>query len=83
MSTRYKYEFRKRWDVRLPRHDIKYLVERHHCATDDDTIAADVLDRLKHSEIPQSMWKACRRYALLVHARQKKLYYAVLRGDMR
>jgi uncharacterized protein len=83
MTTQYRYEFGRRWNARLPRNAIKYLVERYHCATDDDTIVGDLLDRLKQSKIPQSMWDACRRYALIVHHRQKDMYYRVLRGDMR
>lgn len=83
MTARYKYEFGKRWNVRLPRDDIAYLVHRMHCSTDDDTVAGDILDRCRQANIPVSMHDACKQYALLVHRRQKDLYYAVLRGEMR
>lgn len=80
---KYKHEFGKRWNERLPRDSIKYIVNRIPCWTDDETVVEMVLTRCQASKIPENMLGACKRYALLVHARQKDLYYAVLRGDMR
>jgi hypothetical protein len=48
----YRYEYGKRWNERLPRNDIKFLVNRMHCGTDDDTVANEILIRCEEKRHP-------------------------------
>jgi hypothetical protein len=81
--TEYRYEYGKRWNAQLPRRDIAFLVHRMHCGTDDDKVVSDILERCEKSGIPQRMWPACKRYALLVHREQQQLYFDVLKGNIK
>jgi hypothetical protein len=74
MATQYRYEFGKRWDARVPRADIHWLMGRVHVATADDEIAADI--RRRCADQPGYTAAIVRQsvaYALECHKRNRDL----------
>lgn len=78
--TQYRYEYGQRWNAKLPRDGIKFLVHRWHCDTPDVKVQEDIRRRCIKSSIPVNMHKTCMKYALCVHNEQRNLYRYVLRG---
>ncbi len=78
--TDYRYEYGKRWNAKLPRNSIKFLVHRIHCDTPDVKVQEDIRLRCVTSNISTNMHKACMKYALCVHNEQRNLYHDILRG---
>lgn len=78
MSTKYTYEFGKRWLAKTPRRDIRYLVGQYHVATPFAEIESRLAGMMPDSK---GFTPAIRRqtvdYARLVHAENMKLYRRV------
>jgi hypothetical protein len=78
--TQYRYEFGKRWDARVPRVDIHWLIGRVHVGTSDDEVAADVRKRCTAPGYTPAIVRQSVAYALECHRRNRALYSRVMGG---
>ena len=78
--TTYRYEYGKRWDARVPRGDIHWLIGRVHVGTPEDEIAADIAKRCTAPGYTPSLIRQSVAYALECHRRNRELYRHVMRG---
>jgi hypothetical protein len=76
--TKYAYEYGKRWDARVPRVDLCWLMGRVHVGTPDETVAEDIRQRTKG--FPPTVVRQSIAYALECHRRNQCLYTHVMRG---
>lgn len=77
---KFVYEYGHRWNLKLPRNDIRFLVRRMHCSTPEAEVQETIRLRCIDSNIPINMHKACMRYASCVHNDQAFLFHSVCRG---
>ena len=70
----YSYEYGQRWNAKLPRRDITYVVYKQHCGTSDKQVSDVIREKCEEAGIPPRMIPACIRYALIVHAKQRDLW---------
>ena len=77
MATKYVGEFGKRWDERVPRSAISWLVNRLHVGTSDETIAADIRSRCTAPGYTESIIKQSIAYALECHRHNQAIYRRV------
>jgi len=83
---KYVGEFGKKWDERVPRSAISWLMGRVHVGTSDAEIEADIRKRI--AEGPQaklyteSLIKQSVAYALECHKRNRGLYRDVVNGGL-
>ena len=82
MPTKYAYEYGKRWNVKTPRNDIRYVVGNMHVSTSDSDITAEVEKRLAKAgpEFTAAIRRECIEYALRYHTANRDLYHHVMRG---
>jgi len=78
--TQYAYEYGRRWDARIPRADIRWLVGHRHAASAADEIAADVRKRCNNPFFTPRLIEQSVAYALECHRRNRELYRRVMRG---
>ncbi len=78
--TQYRYEYGKRWDARVPRGDINWLMGRVHVGTDETEIAADIRKRCTAPGYTPAIVRQSIAYALECHKRNRDLYSRVMRG---
>ena len=71
--TIYRYEFGKRWDARVPRGDIHWLMGRVHVGTPDTEVAADIRKRCTAPGYTSSIVRQSIAYALECHKRNRAL----------
>ena len=84
MVAKYAYEFGKRWNVKTPRQDIKWLMSHIHVGTSDSEIERDLRSRCEGREgYTPSIIRQCVNYALLCHRENQELYRYVTRGLVR
>lgn len=74
MATTYCYEYGKRWDARVPRGDISWLMGRVHVGTTCAEIEADIRKRCTAPGYTESLIKQSVAYALECHRRNRDLY---------
>lgn len=71
----YRYEYGKRWDSRVPRADISWLMGRVHVGTTDAEITADIHKRCDGKPgYTDSIIRQSIAYALECHRRNRKLF---------
>jgi len=82
----YRYEFGKRWDARVPRAAISWLMGRVHVGTPDSEIEANIRRRIAKSDSAGLYTPALVRqsiaYALACHRRNGDLYKRVMSGRL-
>jgi len=78
--TDYRYEYGKRWDARVPRGDINWLMGRVHVGVTDEEITADITKRCSAPGYTPALIRQSIRYALICHKRNRDLYNRVMRG---
>lgn len=76
----YRYEFGKRWDARVPRGDIHWLIGRLHVSATEEEIAADITRRCSAPGYTPSIIRQSVAYALECHKRNRALYSRVMGG---
>jgi hypothetical protein len=81
--TEYVSEFGKRWDRRVPRADIHWLMGRVFVGTADEEVAAETRHRCTAPGFTEVLIKASIRYALICHKRNQELYHYVTTGASR
>lgn len=73
--AKYVSEFSKRWDVRVPRSAISWLVNRLHVSVTEDAIAADIRARCAvRPEWTEALIKQAIAYALECHNRNREIW---------
>lgn len=72
--AKYKSEFGKRWDVRVPRSAISWLVNRLHVSVGKAEIAADIRKRCSAPGYTESLIKQAIAYALECHQRNREIW---------
>lgn len=72
--AQYRYEYGKRWDARVPRADIHWLMGRVHVATSADEIAADITRRCNAPGYTPAIIRQSVAYALECHRRNRALF---------
>lgn len=79
--TKYRYEYGKRWDARVPRRDVNYLMGRVHVGTPDAEVEADIRRRCegKPGYTPGLVEQSV-RYAIECHQRNRELFRHVMGG---
>ena len=83
MAT-YKYEFRKRWNDKLPRDAIKSVVSRMHVSMTAQEVADDIRSRAtKAGTMPANLIEQACEYAALCHKANVDLYVSAMRGSYR
>jgi hypothetical protein len=79
--TKYVGEFGKRWDVRVPRNDIRWLMGNRHVATPDSEIEAEIRCRVGNDpRFTPSLIRQSVAFALECHKRNRELFNHVMRG---
>lgn len=78
--TEYRYEFGKRWDRRVPRADIHWLMGRVHVSKTDEEIAADITKRCTAPGYTLALIRQSVAYALECHKRNRELFNHVAHG---
>jgi hypothetical protein len=74
--AQYRYEYGKRWDARVPRADISWLMGRVHVGTTAAEIEADIRKRCNAPGYTASLIKQSVAYALECHRRNGDLFRA-------
>ena len=74
-------EFGKRWDRRIPRGDIKWLVNRYH-VTAGAEIETDIRRRCTHPDFSERLIRQSIAYALACHERNRALFKRVVTGQL-
>ena len=78
--AQYRYEYGKRWNAKVPRTDIKWLMSRVHVNTPDEQIAEDIRSPCIAPEYTASIIRQSIDYALECHHRNQTLYAKQMRG---
>lgn len=79
---RYAYEFGQRWDIRTPRRDIAFLVNRKHVSVPAEEIVAMIEARIPDDPaFTPAIRRECSAYARLRHERNRALYNRVMKGS--
>lgn len=74
-------EFGRRWDARVPRNHIKWLMGRVHVGTSNDEVQADIERRCAASPgFTPALIRQSVAYALECHKRNRELYVHVMRS---
>lgn len=73
------YEYGKRWNPKVPRNDIRWLVSRIHVGTSAVEIESDIRKRCVGPGYTESIVKQSVAYALECHRRNRDLYCRVMR----
>lgn len=82
-QPRYAYEYGRRWDKRVPRYDVNWLMGRVHVSLSDTQVEADIRRRCRNVDgMTEALIKATVRYALIVHHRNQDLYHRVMTGRL-
>ena len=74
--SKYVYEFGQRFDARVPRRDIAWLVGRYNVAKPESEIEAWIRDRAK--DFPETLIRHCVRYAIACHRKNFQTYCWVM-----
>lgn len=77
--TRYVSEFGQRFDARVPRRDITWLVGRFHVSKPDSEIESWIRSRAP-KDCPETLVRHCVRYAIAVHTYNREIFNFVQRG---
>lgn len=80
MATKYVSEFGKRWDERMPRSAISWLINRLHVSISDEEIERDIRNRCTAPGYTEPLIKQSVSYALECHKRNRDLYHDVVCG---
>jgi hypothetical protein len=78
--AKFAYEFGKRWDVRVPRSDIKHFIARVHVSKTDAEIAKLIRYGCSAPGFTESLIRQSIRYAQLCHARNVDMFHSIMRG---
>lgn len=80
-KTQYRYEYGQRWDARIPRNAVAFLINRLHVSATTAEVEKLIRDRCAKSEgfTPRLTAQAV-AYALAVHDANCRLYQYVMRG---
>lgn len=74
------YEYGKRWDERVPRGDINWLMGRVHVSATEAEIEADIRKRCNAPGFTPGLVNQSVAYALECHKRNRALYARVMGG---
>lgn len=77
MRTKYVSEFGQRFDSRVPRRDIAFLVGRFHVSKPDSEIETWIRSRAP-KDCPETLVRHCVRYAITCHHENFKTYCWVM-----
>jgi hypothetical protein len=75
-------EFGKRWDRRIPRGDIKWLVSRYHVTASSAEIETDIRRRCTQPDFSERLIRQSIAYALACHERNRALFMRVVTGQL-
>lgn len=79
MTTKYAYEFGKRWNVKTPRQSVKYLLNQVYVGAPFADIEADLLNRMTGAEgFTDSIIRETIEYARIVHTRNGDRYRKIM-----
>lgn len=80
MTTKYAYEYGKRWNARTLRRDIAWVVGNLHVGTTESEISAEIEKRLAKAgpEFTPAIRRECVAYAQLVHQANRSLFRRVV-----
>lgn len=78
MDKKYAYEFGKRWDIRTPRGDIRWLMGRVHVSASIEEITAMITERANGPNFTPAIIRQCVAYALECHQQNRALYSRVM-----
>lgn len=82
-NSKYAYEYGKRWDRRVPRGNLRWLINKLHVSTSDEAIEADIRRRCQENpDFTAALILASVRYALAVHHSNQDLYHRVTSGRL-
>ena len=74
-------EFGRRWDARVPRSDIHFLVNKFHVGMADEAIEAEILRRIgDDARFTPSLRRQCVAFAIACHNANRDLFVKVTRG---
>lgn len=76
--TEYRYEYGKRWDSRVPRTAIYWLMGQVRVSTPEDEVAADIRRRCTAPGYTPALIRQSVAYALICHQRNRDLYAHVI-----
>jgi hypothetical protein len=77
---KYAYEYGKRWDARVPRCHVSFLLGRTHVGTPFEEIEADLRRRMEgDSKFTPTLVRQTIEYARIVHQRNFDLYRKVMK----
>ena len=80
--AKYVGEFGKRWDERVPRSAISWLMNRLHVSATDEEITADIQKRCTAPGYTETLIQQSIAYALICHHHNQGLYRDVMRGTL-
>lgn len=82
MAKKYAYEYGRRWNVKTPRGEIGWLIDRLHVGQSDDEVRQEIERRIPadNKAFTPAIRRECGEYALLRHAANCKLYKSVMLG---
>ena len=82
MPAKYAYEYGKRWNVKTPRRDIKYIVRAFHVGASYEDVESEIQKRVDGAgpEFTPAIRRQCLSYARCVHFENRQLYQRVMRG---
>jgi hypothetical protein len=66
----------------VPKFEIEFLVNKEHVGTPDDAIATLITGRCEQAGMTPEHVTLCVKYALQVHAGNRKLYSSVMSGSL-
>ena len=66
----------------VPKFEIEFLVNKEHVGTPDDAIATLITNRCEQADMTPEHVTLCVKYALKVHADNRKLYSSVMSGSL-
>lgn len=77
-------EFGKNWDVRIPRGQIKWLVDKMHVSLTNDQVREQMRERCKRdARFTPGLVRQCEEYAVICHERNYLLYRKVMTGNLK
>ncbi len=79
--TEYRYEYGKRWDARVPRNDINWVMGRTHVSTPNEDVEADIRKRCSGPGFTPSIIRQSIAYAVECHRRNRLIYDRVTCGN--
>ena len=82
MKTQYVGEFGMKWDARVPRSAISWLVNRLHVSVTDAEIEQDIRGRCTAPGYTESLLNQSVKYAIECHNRNRGLYRDVVNGTI-